>query len=497
MSVARKILSNTAIQTVGKLITAVLSVLVIKYITSLETIPAYKGVSADYKLIYTYLAFFGIIADFGLFTIAVREFAKGEKKTDFILGNIFSMRVVSIVSAMVLAVVVVFFIHDPNYTSPVKMGVAIAAITTAFTMLASTITSVLQEKLKMAFPTVALLLGKVIMTAYIIWVVMNYSQMQDAFYQLLYAGIIGNGFVFIITYIYTWKLVPFKPQINLGYWKDIFYQSLPYGIAIILSTMYFKIDQLMLSFMRDKSEIAIYGYPASVIELIAIIPIYFMNSVLPVLTKAIHHTKEKIETIIRYSFYFLFLGAVPIVIGGYILAGPFIELIMNREFLSDPSRGFFGSDIAFQLILVSLLFSFVSHLFGYILVAFEKQKKLLVINLVVVIFNIVFNLLAIPYYGFRGAAVTTIFSELLVLILTFLYAKKLTKFTIGLWVPFKILVAGFIMGVVIYPLKAGNVFLVTLLGGFVFMGAIFVLRVVDFKLLRELRGEKTSSPTPL
>jgi O-antigen/teichoic acid export membrane protein len=143
------------------------------------------------------------------------------------------------------------------------------------------------------------------------------------------------------------------------------------------------------------------------------------------------------------------------------------------------------------------LFSFVSHLFGYILVAFEKQKKLLVINLVVVIFNIVFNLLAIPYYGFRGAAVTTIFSELLVLILTFLYAKKLTKFTIGLWVPFKILVAGFIMGVVIYPLKAGNVFLVTLLGGFVFMGAIFVLRVVDFKLLRELRGEKTSSPTPL
>lgn len=486
MSVARKILSNTVWQTIGKLITAVLSVVVIKYITQLETFPLFRGVSSDYKLIYTYLAFFGIVADFGLFTIAVREFAKAEKKTDYVLGNIFGMRIVSIFVAMLLAVGVVFLINDPNYNMAVKIGVSIAAITTAFTMLASTITSVLQEKLKMVFPTVALTLGKIIMTGYIVWVVLNYATLPHAFYHLLLAGILGNGFVFFVTYIYTYSIVPFRPRFHLAYWKEIFFKALPYGVAIILSTIYLKVDILLLSFLRDKSEIAIYGYPASIIELIAIIPIYFMNCVLPVMTRRLRDDIEKAKKIIAHAFNFLFMCAVPIVIGGVVLARPFVQLIMNDGFLSNYPAGYFGSDLAFQLMLFTLLFSFVGHLFGYILVAMDKQRRLLVINLVVVIFNIVLNLILIPNYGFRGAGVATILSQALVLILTVYESKKLISFTLQSSKIFRVILAGVVMGLVVWPLAHLNIFLVTTLGGVVYCGLIFALRVVTMGTLREL-----------
>jgi O-antigen/teichoic acid export membrane protein len=474
------------VQTVGKLATAVLSVVIIKYITSLETIPAYSGVSSDYKLIYTYLAFFGIIADFGLFTIAVREFAKGEKKTNYILGNVFGMRAVSIITAMLLATGVVFLIQDANYSIAVKAGVAIAAVTTAFTMLASTITSVLQEKLKMIFPTIALLLGKIIMAGYIIWVVLNYNAIPYAFYHLLLAGILGNGFVFLITYIYTYRVVPFRPRFNFDYWKEIFFKALPYGLAIILSTIYLKVDVLLLSFLRDKSEIAIYGYPASVLELIAIIPIYFMNCVLPVMTKRLRDNKEKAKKIVSYAFNFLFMCAVPIVIGGVILAKPFISLIMNDGFLSNYSTGYFGSDLAFQLVLFTLLFSFVSHLFGYILIAMDKQKKLLLINLTIVIFNIILNLILIPRFGFRGAGIATIFSQALVLILTLRESRKLIFVKFQVSKIFRILLAGVLMGLVVFPLSHLNIFIATTIGAIVYGVFILLLRVVTPAMLREL-----------
>ena len=62
MSIARKILENTFVQVLGKLITALLSIFVLKIITR------YLGTSGygDYTTIYQYLAFFGIIADFGI-----------------------------------------------------------------------------------------------------------------------------------------------------------------------------------------------------------------------------------------------------------------------------------------------------------------------------------------------------------------------------------------------------------------------------------------------
>lgn len=487
MSTARRILSNTFIQTLGKVLTAILSVVTIKYVTSLELNPQYAGVSSDYKLIYTYLSFFGIIADFGLFTIAVREFAHGKKEPSYILGNIFGMRFVSIFLAMALACGVVFLIQDPNYPIEVKVGVIIAAVTTALTMLASTITSVLQEKLKMSFPTIALILGKIVMTGYIVWVVMNYSIVPQAFYQLLWAGVFGSLLTFIVTYIYTYQTIPFRFMCDMSYWKDIFKRSLPYGIAIILGTIYFKVDILILSFLRDKSEIAIYGYPASVSELILIIPIYFMNSVLPTLTRVIDQKSEKIQPVISLSMYFLLSLAVLICFGGMVLARPFIELIMNEKFLSDYSAGFYGSDLALQIIFVAFLFSFVTNLFSYILITLEKQKRLLYINLYAVIFNIITNIIFIPYFGFIACGVITVISQFLVLWLTYKECKKNITFSIPKIPIIKIFLIGIIMSLVLMLVTWMNVFISSVLGLLIFSVLFYLFKVIPIKTLSDIQ----------
>ncbi|MGE3279006.1 MAG: flippase [Candidatus Altimarinota bacterium] len=483
---ARRILSNTAIQVFGKLVTAVLSIIVIKYITGLETIPGLEGIPADYKLIYTYLTFFGIVADFGLFTIAVRELSQteDEQEKEFIMGNIFGMRFFTILMAMTLASLFVFLIPLENYTWNVKVGVAIAAITTVLTMLASTTSSILQVHLKMELPTIALVIGKIIMTAYIVYVVIFFQEITYAFYHLIFAGIAGSLVTFLITYHYTKKFFPFTPKFHPEYWKKVFKEALPYGIAIILSTLYFKIDVLLLSFFRDKNEIALYGYPSSIIELLAIFPIYFMNSTLPTLTRAFEESKEKAKKIINLSFNFLALMALPMTLGGVILARPLMGFIMNEEFLTGNVVGFYGADLAFQLLIVSTLFAFFTTLFSFTLIASGHQAKLLKINFYGVMFNIITNLLFIPLYGFVAAGITTILSEILIVYLTYKTAGKFVQLHFDKKTFLKILAATIIMGAFVYLVRQNvSVFPLVGMGAAVFIASLIPLRVLTPEVL--------------
>lgn len=489
MSVARKILSNTAIQVTGKLITAVLSIIIIKYITSLETIPGLSGLPAEYKLIYTYLMFFGILADFGLFTIAVREMsqARSEEETHSILGNIFGMRLFTIILAMTMASLLVFLIPFENYTLQVKYGVALAAITTVFTMLESTTSSILQVRLKMWLPTLSIVIGKCIMATYIVYTVTHFQRIDNAFYHLIAAGITGTLVSFLITFRYTKKFIPFTPRFEKLYWKKIFKEALPYGLAIILGTIYLKVDILLLSVFRPKEEIALYGYPASMIELLLILPIYFMNSTLPTLSRAFKDNTEKIQQIFSLAFNFLYTMAAPIAIGGIILARPLMALITNEAFLTGNTSSTYGADFAFQILLIPCSIAYLTTLLKFTIIASGNQGKLLKLNTAGVLFNIITNIILIPSYGFPAAAFTTLLSELLLFSITLKECKKYCQLRID-WITItKVTLGGAIMGAFVY-LSQNSIPTIPLIGigGLIYVTSLIPLGVINREMLAHI-----------
>ena len=221
-------------------------------------------------------------------------------------------------------------------------------------------------------------------------------------------------------------------------------------MAIILSTLYFKVDVLILSFLRDKQEIAIYGFPSSIIEMLSIFPVYFMNSTLPTLSKAYKESKEKTKELLRLSLLGMVSLSLPMVVGGLVLARPLMSLVMNEAFLTGNVVGYYGSDLAFQLLLFPTLFAFVTHLFSYSLIAAGQQAKLLKINAVGVIFNIVLNLIFIPKYGFIAAGITTVFSEMIVLTLTYLNFRKTFQLIVETKKILYLVFASLVMGLFVY-----------------------------------------------
>ncbi|MDA1061025.1 MAG: flippase [bacterium] len=504
MSIARKILGNTIAQVFGKVLVAILGLVVVKISTSYLSVEGY----GEYILVYEFLAFFGIAADLGLFTIAVKEMSEDEDQIPKIIGNILSLRTILVLATMMVAIILAFLI--PKYQGTrIPIGVAIASITVIITILNGTISSVLQTKLKMQIASFTTVLGKLISVAFMAYVVF-YGFPEDTttgFYMLLVAGVIGNFIMLLTTNYYVRKITPLKYRFDIDLWKKVLKKSLPYGIALILNTIYFRIDSILISLMRGQEEVGIYGVAMKMLEHFAILPLYFMNSVLPVLTKAIKEKTclpagkaDKYKEIIRYAFDFLAALAVPMVVGGVILAFPIIFVIATPEFLSRLGEGFYGSDIAFQILIFALLFQFLNVLFAFILIALDKQTKLLYINGACVIFNLVANIIVIPTYGFRGAAVTSVLSELCILIGTYSVAKHYLKFEINLKNLAKIILSAGVMGAAVFYLQPityeylqnWGIFFLVGVGIAVYGGMLVGTKVIDKKMLNLLRrSQKT------
>jgi O-antigen/teichoic acid export membrane protein len=365
----------------------------------------------------------------------------------------------------------------------------------------------------MQYATISLVAGKVVSVLYIAWVayIAFTGDLISGFYHLLWAGVLGNLIMFLLTGYYVRRFCKITYKFDFSYWKKIFLTSLPFGVALILNTIYFRLDVILMTFILPHSqmiggeaecvktlcsdtEIGLYGVAMRMLEMLVIIPVYFMNSVLPVMTRYIEEQSKKIKYLMQYSFDFLIATGLPLLVGGFILARPIIHFISDPQFLGGNVFEF-GSDMAVRILMFAMLFSFVNALFGFTLVVLNKQVKLMFINAGAVLFNLIGNILVIPFWGFRGAAMTSVFSEVIILIFTYWVAQKVLGFHLSARTFIRTFLAALIMGVVVYigyDLMAGMWFVWQLaalipLGGLVYLFLMFKTKAVTPEMMNLLR----------
>jgi O-antigen/teichoic acid export membrane protein len=477
---------------------AVLAVASVKIATNYLSLEGY----GEYAVVYEFLAFFSIAADMGLFTIAVKEMSEDESKVEKIIGNILSLRTILVVTMMAAASIAVFLI--PKYEGTrIPLGVTIASFSVLFTLLNGTISSVLQAKLKMHISSMSQIIGKVVMILYMLYVVfIAFPQASDiGFYHLIIAGVVGNLVMVLITDRAVRKITPLNYKFDWDLWKKVLIKAIPYGTALILSTIYFRIDSILISLIKDQSEVGIYAVALRVLEAFQIIPLYFMNSVLPVLTKAMKESLEKAKLIVRYSFDFLTALSIPLLVGAYVLAYPIIFIVSSPEFLSRINEGFYGSDVALKYLMFAMVFQFLGTLFAFILLSVDKQSKILYINLGCVIFKIAANILAIPVFGFRGAAVTSIAAEFLVMAVGAFTAYKYFKFKFNFVTTFKIIISALLMGAAVkflWPItydifQNAGIFILAAIGAIIYGALLLATKAVSKDMLRMLKKADSSS----
>ena len=509
MSTARKILQNTAVQFGGKIATAILSIFVVKMISVyLDT-----GGYGQYNAAYNFLAFFGIAADFGLYTITVKEMSKDHTKIEDILGNVLGLRTLLVLVTMGMAAIAVFFFPEYQGTL-VPIGVIIGTLATLFTLLNGTISTVLQVHLKMQYTSLGLVIGKMVSVGYIALVVYYLfpNDKTTGFEHLIWAGVLANAVMFAITFYYVSRYTKIHYRFNFKYWRKMFLESLPYGVALVLSGIYFRLDTLLLykllphadqladgsyvckQNLCSDTEAGLYAVGLRFLEMLVIIPVYFMNSVMPTMTRYLEEGKEKVLRVIQHAFDFLLAIALPMVAGGMVLAIPIVQLISQNNYVSGNTFTY-GADIALKILVFAMFFSFMNVIFSFTLVVLGKQKKLIYVNAGCVLLNILGNYLMIPTWGFRGAALSTVLCEIFILLFITRAVKKDLDLHLSYGTGAKMFLSAAVMGATLWLLNqwmesAWFIWKLTLLvplGALIYGGMLLLTKTITPEMKAVLR----------
>jgi len=467
MTTSRRIAGNTLIQLISKAITAATSVLVIAYLTR------YLGVSGygDYATIFAYLGVFGVFVDLGIFVTSVREIAKDPAQERTIIGNVLGLRLVVGITVFTIACLTAFLIP---YSPLVRLGIALGAVSQLFLVLNQAPISLFQARLIMHRAAISDVVGRLALLALVWW----FISLHLGFLPIIGAVAISSFVTFLASMVLALSVNAIWPRFERKIWRQIFWSALPMGVVIILGTVYFRIDTVILSLMKGSFDVGVYGAPYKVLEVLLAIPSIFMSSVLPVMTRALGESRAHALGIFHRAFDFMGLAALPLITGTALLATPIMVLLAGQEFvLSGP---------VLRVLIFAIGGSFLNSVMIYTMIAAGEQRRLMFPYILAVAFNVIANLLIIPSYTYMGAAVITVLTELWVLVASAYLVRRFLRFTPAWGVFGKAVVASLVMGIVVWYCRGEGLWLRIGLGAVTYGAALLLTKAVRLRDIYEL-----------
>ena len=263
--------------------------------------------------------------------------------------------------------------------------------------------------------------------------------------------------------------------------------SWPLALAGIFGGIYSQTDSVMMGYWGQITQTGWYNAAYKIIGVTFIPTSLIATSFYPALSKFFQDSKEKLQTVWNYFMDSMIILAVPIVVGGIVLAPRIID------FIYDPTYFPTGREtiLAFQILLIMAGLVFLSNPFGQILVVANQQKKLFFVTLAGAVINVILNLILIPRYSLYGAAATTCATCFLIFFLLFKFTKKFTSIQ-----PFNLKFLSSFAGaclscipmyfVIIQPkIYNLNVFLSILIGAAIYVITFLIIKTVTKNYLYE------------
>jgi O-antigen/teichoic acid export membrane protein len=451
-STRRRVASNTAVQVAGK--AAVLGMGLI----SIAVLTRYLGAGAygRYTLALMYMQLFGVLADVGLYATVVREISKRPSRTDELVGNVLTLRLV--LSLAVIALAAGFSLLLP-YPTDVRVAILIAGAPLLFGMLTSTFVGILQSKLRMGRAVVADVLGRAVALVLVLLV----AALDLGFYAVMAAAAGGTFATLVVTSLLTRRLASVRLRRDPHVWRTLLTAALPLGLALAINAVYFRADTLIISLYEPYTEVGLYTLAYRILELALVVGAVFLNTTFPLLSDAVAHDEPRALRTIQLSIdLFVMLGA-PLVAGGLILAPDIIEIAGGAEFK--------GAAAPLRILLAAGALAWINGVFGYALIAKDRQASALWLNAGALLFNVGLNFLLIPRWGIVVAAVVTLASEIVILAGSYILMRRHFDFFPIPRTLLSALLAAIAMGAVLWALIDAPVLVLVPLGALVY-GAV-------------------------
>src|SRR5207247_10761462 len=123
------------------------------------------------------------------------------------------------------------------------------------------------------------------------------------------------------------------PRVPPRRWVVLLRQALPLGLALMIATIYFRADAVLLSILKGPHAVGIYGVAYRLLEAVIAFPGFFYVSIFPLLSQSYaRRDLGNLRDVTQRAFDLLVLAAVPVVLGTFVLAPQIVHALAGSGF---------------------------------------------------------------------------------------------------------------------------------------------------------------------
>jgi O-antigen/teichoic acid export membrane protein len=419
---ARRIFQNFGFLTIGKILGDVFT---FAFFVALSRTFGKEGIGL-YSFAMALTGFFGVLADFGLYDLSIRDMSRrtGSPEEDY--SRIFTLRVIlSLLSFSVLLLLLPFL----SFSREGKLIITFIGAYQIMYVLVWGFAAVFVAKeamhiaslLELSLRSVTALVGIAIISAGGGLVITLTTLPAVTFAQLFVAyAMVANKYG--------------RPRIVMS-WSSVaptLRQAVPYSVSAFLSQLSGRVEVVLLGFFLGAAAAGVYNVAYRVVFFLLFLPYFAGAALFPVASRLYTSSHEQLQGLYHKSLNLIILIGLPVSCGLWIGSTYLIDLVFGEAFAEA------GAVLGFLAWLVFL--TCLKTIFGTFLMSCDRQTDRTMSQCAAACVNVLASIALIPAFGVKGAALATVVSETLLVILlgarlgAVLGWKRLTSSSIISWV---------------------------------------------------------------
>ena len=383
-SEARSIAVSTSTQLAAKLLHVVLNIVSTLAVIRAMT-PSRYG---DFVLVLSVTTLMGVVADFGLAKLAVREIAGSGAPEGTVIGTAIVGRLFLSAVAFVLAEGVLFAL---GATGAVKTAAAVASVL-FITESVMTVVVVCQVRLRQHYEAIVRVCVEAVETTTVVVLVARHASLVQLFTAPSAAAVLGA----IAAVVVTRRRFGLHLSVDWAWFRRLLRQSVPVGPALLLGVATLRLESVLLAAMRSARDVGIYGAAFQPIEYAFLTSAVVIGVLFPLLARWHGVDRDRFQGVYRAGTETLVGAVLPLPVVLAFVAGPVVSLVYSGQYV--------GADGTLRILAVALVLMTVNAWNSFVLLAGGRQRVTLAYDAAALVLNLLINVALVTWFGVVGAA---------------------------------------------------------------------------------------------
>lgn len=351
----------------------------------------------QYVVVLSLITLTGGLTEAGLTAVGTREYVsrQGAERRE-LMRSVLGIRIALTLMGVAVATA---FAALAGYRHALVFGTLLAGGGLLLQSTQNLLAVSLTGRLRFGWITAIDLLRQVTTVALIVALVLAGASLLPFFAISIPAGALALA----ITAVLVRDDTPLLPRFVTKTWMPLLKDTVSYAAATAVNVAYFRITIIALSLIGTALETGYFATSYRIIEVLIAIPGLLVSAVFPILARAAHSDRVRLNYAVQRVFEVTIIVGVWFALATDLSARFLIHLVAGDR--SNPSI------TVLRIQALALIATFVAMGCGFALLSLRRHRELLIANLVALGCSVALTLALAPTYGAIGAAVATVIAE--------------------------------------------------------------------------------------